>query len=1207
MESNNDKLSYRPISDGDSSAWYYSGGIDEMTSTGCFILKYNHENADVGLPMSVCKENHYINAILIVTESGMGDNLQKNRFVGQTLILPQCYDGKTHLYTRTLKCADNLWMPWTKIQQNREVGLVTSLDTYIDSGVYCGTYTDDPLCEAFAMVVIDNEVTASTNGYVRSVSQFKYSLNLCGTFSYRVRTGQGNNDISWGEWVDIGAADTTDIQDYSITAQKLSNALQEQINKSAYGAYWTSGPNAVTLNINKNDGTVGWQTLSAVSFQNAGVMTADDKKGLIGLSGVIFKGVSPDNQIIFDSSCVSVGDVVTFKVDKTYSSGAIVFYADDGNKIGESYMQFVNGTETSMRIPEGFSYALRIYGNTFAELIVTNKSVLQKCQFVATDDSVSLEGKEVNGQSINIPIPAATENNAGVLSCEDKKVIEEVRLLPSLSHYHKNIVNPKLKQGGYIKYSQTINSPVGFDLINTAGYSNSGYIEVEAETQYVISFLGIHAARYLCFCDENKLLIQNWITFNSGMSFTTPATCKYIIFTTEFNNSGITDIQVEKGTTPTYYIPYNQGYWGYDALPADLEDRLDNKEKVETISIANSDKIAFFSNSFLNGYCMKGKHALDNISMWSDYLFYNFGHSGDSVLKCLDRINSNEKWLGDVPVQEWGLRYGVIAMQDNDGGLYNANKETYYENFKKVAESIKAMGATPILGTEHDYNGFYYGLNKLADEQGYMFMNWGKVATALFNNVFAPFWYNGHPATRTHWMWTYGMKRYLDTLPRPTQSIKLFRVRPETDTEDLQNLVYTDNISRARRFMEIENGASVLTDDTEKYFDRLNAGGSYVTVKNEYQTLQAKTASVNMGSHALVECVTPYDRNNVGSLVMNIEASGVASAYIKKNLKLTSPLLTGSVLAFGVSAGTGKLVPGTTFTVTGGVFNDNILGTYTIDDVMDNVVITTTDAAGKTVSGTDVPVIDIDGVTLTGSYKYPTAEYLQRMKLPLGEWLPISVGTTVDLTDYLADCMDFDKVSVLLVGSDIMISDLSFDVQGKCKKVNYGTGLVEYKRGEQLLTDTMLDDGTSWLNIDDITKYTPVVDYVSGNAESLPKGVTTVRVLKEGEALSQGLKVESMMNKPYENCRLQVRVIARYFPDYIDSDSKWQNSIVRQGSYDCATMSVRIGDNATTISQEVGLYWNLFMFDIDYFGGNNVEILCESKSLHIANVEVILL
>ena len=65
------------------------------------------------------------------------------------------------------------------------------------------------------------------------------------------------------------------------------------------------------------------------------------------------------------------------------------------------------------------------------------------------------------------------------------------------------------------------------------------------------------------------------------------------------------------------------------------------------------------------------------------------------------------------------------------------------------------------------------------------------------------------------------MKQYLDTLPRPRKAIKLFRVRPGVDASNLQNLVYTDLVSRSKRFAEIENGASVLTSDTEKYFDRL--------------------------------------------------------------------------------------------------------------------------------------------------------------------------------------------------------------------------------------------------------------------------------------------------------------------------------------------------------------------------------------------------
>lgn len=173
----------------------------------------------------------------------------------------------------------------------------------------------------------------------------------------------------------------------------------------------------------------------------------------------------------------------------------------------------------------------------------------------------------------------------------------------------------------------------------------------------------------------------------------------------------------------------------------------------------------------------------------------------------------------------------------------------------------------------------------------------------------------------------------------------MFRVRPNINTNNLQNLIYTDNISRAQRFVEIENGASVLTDATEKYFDRLNMGGSYTTVKSEYQTIQAKSGSISMGTYALIECITPYDTNNIISLIMNIESTGVTEAYIKKNISLENPLPFGSYIAFGVTAGAEMLTPGTSFTVTGGVFNDNILGDYIVEDVVDDVVITTTSSS----------------------------------------------------------------------------------------------------------------------------------------------------------------------------------------------------------------------------------------------------------------------
>lgn len=701
-----------------------------------------------------------------------------------------------------------------------------------------------------------------------------------------------------------------------------------------------------------------------------------------------------------------------------------------------------------------------------------------------------------------------------------------------------------------------------------------------------------------------------------------PDDAVYLQFTVRFNSVqyNYETIQAEKGNTTTQYEPYKEKQsinpdlmpYSYEAIPGEIEDlnnrvaALENNSIVEKINISNAGKIGFFSNSFLNGYCMKGKHALDNLSMFSDYLFYNFGHSGDDALECLARINRNETWLGVVPVQNWGLTFGVIAMQDNDGALFAASTDTYFENFKKLAEAIEAMGATPILGTEHDYNNFYYGLSRLANERGYMFMKWGRIATALFRSVFPPFWYNSHPATRTHWMWTYGMKQYLDTLPRPDRGIKLFRVRPAVDTSDKQNMVFTDNISRAERYVEIENGAAVLTTATEQYFDRLNQGGTYTSAYNEYQYLQNKSQSVAFGNYALIECIVPFDRNSINTLKMLLTATGVTKAYVKRNLSLANPLPDKRYIAFGVTAGANLLTPGSTFTVTGGVFSDTLLGTYTVEDVVNGIVVTTTLSTGKTTSGTDNPTTNVSGVTLQGSYDYPTADYMQRFRQPLGEWDEIQLngdGET-DLSAYLSYAMDFDKMAILLEGSNITISDISFETTGSRKKNTHGMPFIARKYGASLLTDTLLDDGTAWDNIASVPKYTPVLNPVNSSPEALPNGITTVREISEGDQLTQTIKSNLLNTSPYRYSKMQIRVVARYFPLYVDTDAKFAQSAIKQGTYDCAKMAVSIGGTVVCATAEVGTYWNEFVFDTDYFNGTNIAVKCLSKTLQIAKVEV---
>ena len=231
MEKKREPLRYRSVAATDSKPWSYIAGLDKINDVGCYIVELKHGMGNDELPLPDCDQEHYIVGTLIVTESGT-EKLQKNRIVGQTLILPQCCDGNVAIYSRTCNLIDKdyKWSHWVSTQQKKQVGHVTSLDGFTQDGIYSGVYiSQDSSSETFVLTVIDNDVAATASGKIRSISQFKNSLNVDGTFSYKTRVGRGAANVVWGEWVDVGAADTTDIQDNSITAQKLSIDVRDRV------------------------------------------------------------------------------------------------------------------------------------------------------------------------------------------------------------------------------------------------------------------------------------------------------------------------------------------------------------------------------------------------------------------------------------------------------------------------------------------------------------------------------------------------------------------------------------------------------------------------------------------------------------------------------------------------------------------------------------------------------------------------------------------------------------------------------------------------------------------------------------------------------------------------------------------------------------------------------------------------------------------
>ena len=237
---NVDWSDWMKMTDGaDSIEWNSYSCINTFVEQGIYNITGERTNANDGLPIDNSNPGHTFSARLLVLDSSInGNGDAKDKCVTQLLTLSNRTGGDGEVYIRTGSAVSKNsltggtgWEPWGKLQQNIGVGQVTSLDCYIDNGMYSGVYTDgNTFFETFVMVVINNYAVAGATGRVRSVSQFKYTLNIDGTFSYKTRTGQGNTGIAWGDWVDIGAATTADIQDNSITAQKLSTDVREKVN-----------------------------------------------------------------------------------------------------------------------------------------------------------------------------------------------------------------------------------------------------------------------------------------------------------------------------------------------------------------------------------------------------------------------------------------------------------------------------------------------------------------------------------------------------------------------------------------------------------------------------------------------------------------------------------------------------------------------------------------------------------------------------------------------------------------------------------------------------------------------------------------------------------------------------------------------------------------------------------------------------------------
>lgn len=272
-------------------------------------------------------------------------------------------------------------------------------------------------------------------------------------------------------------------------------------------------------------------------------------------------------------------------------------------------------------------------------------------------------------------------------------------------------------------------------------------------------------------------------------------------------------------------------------------------------------------------------------------------------------------------------------------------------------------------------------------------------------------------------------------------------------------------------------------------------------------------------------------------------------------------------------------------------------------------------------SGTDTPTCNISGVTLSGSYKYPSANYMNNYNKPLGQWTEITFnsiegGISVDLT--AAQIEKFgtgDKFVFMAVGTDIAITDIYADVIGVNYKERHEKSIImpEPREGQSALnTTTFTEADTAWENLANIPTVTPVTDGTF--TEQLPG---TVREIPTNGWLAQQLDTTKFAVGQYKKpLRVQIQILARWFPKYILTDSEYTTSELTPDSFDMAKLEVQLNTSANpadngqfpVTTMYIGAWWNVYVFEMDLVGAPTwLTLKCVDKRVQIAKCDLVVI
>ena len=371
-------------------------------------------------------------------------------------------------------------------------------------------------------------------------------------------------------------------------------------------------------------------------------------------------------------------------------------------------------------------------------------------------------------------------------------------------------------------------------------------------------------------------------------------------------------------------------------------------------TLKDSSRILFVGDSITAGsYCLLDKCHVSKISNWLPYvcdahawsggtvvdgifqLAYEYPPGSDIFYRTNVNIKSGQNWYTLHQPRRIYSDFAICFFGENDRQMFF--KPELRANLMLLAQRAKSLGIIPILVSAYRAYEDDTAVAEIADSLDIPYLclhRWirqfiqtsisnpgpGLDRTPLpnFSSSPAQLFFVSHPGSRASSALADPLVQYLkNVLPRPYQSIKVYRLRASVSVSGIAQLLADDDYTKNSLWHEISLAQWTYTGIGTQYDTLAGSLGTFYYQPSEYLGLM-NNDEVSFGQYTLVEAILPASGQWVDAVSLNwpiAEPAGTTGTRIpSQNLQVYARFLGALPVSSGANvlsrSGAGYTFPG---------------------------------------------------------------------------------------------------------------------------------------------------------------------------------------------------------------------------------------------------------------------------------------------------------